>query len=72
MRSFLVVPSRADEGPERVLARLFDLGRSAVVQSELGWDAIDGIGIGCGGPLDAEPYVAYLKAKVAEIYGVRV
>jgi carboxypeptidase Taq len=25
-----------------------------------------------GGPLDAEPYVAYLKAKVAEIYGVRV
>jgi carboxypeptidase Taq len=25
-----------------------------------------------GGPLDAEPYVVYLKAKVAEIYGVRV
>jgi carboxypeptidase Taq len=25
-----------------------------------------------GGPLDAEPYVAYLKAKVDEIYGVRV
>jgi carboxypeptidase Taq len=25
-----------------------------------------------GGPLDAEPYVGYLKAKVAEIYGVRV
>jgi carboxypeptidase Taq len=25
-----------------------------------------------GGPLDAEPYVAYLKAKVADIYGVRV
>jgi carboxypeptidase Taq len=25
-----------------------------------------------GGPLDAEPYIAYLKAKVAEIYGVRV
>jgi carboxypeptidase Taq len=25
-----------------------------------------------GGPLDAEPYVAYLKAKVSEIYGVRV
>jgi hypothetical protein len=25
-----------------------------------------------GGPLDAEPYLAYLKAKVAEIYGVRV
>ena len=25
-----------------------------------------------GGPLDAEPYVNYLKAKVTEIYGVRV
>jgi carboxypeptidase Taq len=25
-----------------------------------------------GGPLDAEPYLGYLKAKVAEIYGVRV
>ena len=25
-----------------------------------------------GGPLDAEPYLAYLKEKVAEIYGVRV
>jgi carboxypeptidase Taq len=25
-----------------------------------------------GEPLDAEPYVAYLKGKVAEIYGVRV
>ena len=24
-----------------------------------------------GGPLDAEPYLAYLKSKVAEIYGVR-
>jgi glucokinase len=54
VRSFLVVPSRADEGPEHVLARLFDLGRSAVAQSELGWDAIDGVGIGCGGPLDAD------------------
>jgi carboxypeptidase Taq len=25
-----------------------------------------------GGPLDAEPYVAYLKGKVTDIYGVRV
>jgi carboxypeptidase Taq len=25
-----------------------------------------------GGPLDAEPYLAYLKGKVADIYGVRV
>jgi hypothetical protein len=25
-----------------------------------------------GGPLDAEPYLRYLRAKVADIYGVRV
>jgi hypothetical protein len=25
-----------------------------------------------GGPLDPEPYLRYLKAKVADIYGVRV
>jgi carboxypeptidase Taq len=25
-----------------------------------------------GGPLDAEPYLRYLKGKVAEVYGVRV
>lgn len=54
VQSFLVAPSRADEGPERVLTRLFALGRRAVEESEVGWDAIDGVGIGCGGPLDAE------------------
>jgi hypothetical protein len=25
-----------------------------------------------GGPLDVEPYLAYLKSKVESIYGVRV
>ena len=54
VHSFLALPSRADEGPERVLARLFDLGRSAVERSELGWDGIEGVGIGCGGPLDPD------------------
>ena len=54
VQSFRVAPSHAEEGPERVLARLFALGRSAVLESGLGWDAIHGVGIGCGGPLDAE------------------
>jgi glucokinase len=54
VHSFLALPSRADEGPEPVLARLFDLGRGAVERSELGWDGIDGVGIACGGPLDPD------------------
>ncbi len=54
LHSFLFEPSRAEEGPERVLERLFELGRSAVSASELGWDEIAAVGIGCGGPLDAE------------------
>jgi glucokinase len=54
VHSFLARPSRAEEGPEHVLARLFDLGRSAVERSGLGWDGIDGVGVACGGPLDPD------------------
>jgi glucokinase len=54
VHSFVVAPSRADEGPEPTLARLFELGRQAVAESGLEWDAIQAVGIGCGGPLDAE------------------
>jgi glucokinase len=54
VHSFLVVPSEADRGPERGLARLFELGRKAVDESGLEWTEIGAVGIGCGGPLDAE------------------
>jgi glucokinase len=54
VHSFFVEPSLADQGPERVLPRLFELGRRALESSELGLDAIDAVGIGCGGPLDTE------------------
>jgi glucokinase len=54
VHSFVVAPSRADEGPEPTLERLFELGRQAVTESGLEWDAIQAVGIGCGGPLDAE------------------
>jgi glucokinase len=54
LHSFLVQPSRADEGPEPVLERLFELGRNAVAESGIGWEQIAAVGIGCGGPLDAE------------------
>jgi glucokinase len=53
-RSFVVEPSRAEEGPEPTLARLFSLGRRAVAVSGVPWPDIDAVGIGCGGPLDTE------------------
>ena len=54
VHSFAVEPSRAHEGPDAALPRLFDLGRRAVAESNLEWSAIEAVGIGCGGPLDAE------------------
>jgi glucokinase len=50
VHSFLVTPSEATRGPEEMLPRLFELGRRAVEESDL---AIEAVGIGCGGPLDA-------------------
>jgi glucokinase len=54
VHSFVVEPSRAHEGPDAALPRLFELGRRAVAESGLEWPAIEAVGIGCGGPLDAE------------------
>jgi glucokinase len=54
LRSFLHEPTRVDEGPEAVIAHLVDLGRRAVGEVGANLEAIDAIGIGCGGPLDAE------------------
>jgi glucokinase len=54
VHSFVVAPSEAEQGPEPALARLFDLGRQAVAVSPVEWGAIEGVGIGCGGPLDAD------------------
>jgi glucokinase len=54
VHSFVVEPSRAERGPEAVLERLFELGRRAVGESQLPWAEIAAIGIGCGGPLDAD------------------
>jgi glucokinase len=54
VHSFVVEPSRAEEGPASTLERLFDLGRRAVEESGIDWPAIEAVGIGCGGPLDSE------------------
>ena len=46
-----VVPTRSEDGLERVLGRLLDLGHAAVDAAGLG--PVDAVGISCGGPLDA-------------------
>lgn len=53
VQSFVVASTLADEGPERGLDRLFELGRTAVAESGRDWAEIGAVGIGCGGPLDA-------------------
>jgi glucokinase len=54
IHSFLVAPTSPQDGPDAVLSRLFDLGRRAVAESGVAWPQIAAIGIGCGGPLDAD------------------
>lgn len=52
VHSFVVEPTHR-EGPDEALPRLFELGRRAVADSGVDWPAIETVGIGCGGPLDA-------------------
>jgi glucokinase len=52
--SFVVESTLADEGPERGLERLFALGRRAVDGAGVDWAQVSSVGIGCGGPLDAQ------------------
>jgi glucokinase len=54
VHGFLVAPTEAERGPEDGLARLFALGRMAVARSGIPWPDVEGVGIGCGGPLDSE------------------
>jgi glucokinase len=54
VHSFLVAPSNPERGPDETLERLFELGRRAVGESGVPWKEIQAVGIGCGGPLDAE------------------
>jgi glucokinase len=54
VRSFVVESTRPEEGPDRGLERLFELGRRAVAEAGLDWAQMDAVGIGSGGPLDSE------------------
>ena len=51
--SFAVESTRAEEGYESGLERLFELGRGAVREAGLEVDGLAAVGIGSGGPLDA-------------------
>jgi glucokinase len=53
-RSFLVTPTPPRAGPGPVLETLFSLGRKAVADAGAQPGDITAVGIGCGGPLDAE------------------
>lgn len=54
VRSFLVTPTPAAAGPGPVLDVLFALGRKAVADSGKARSDVAAVGIGCGGPLDAD------------------
>jgi glucokinase len=50
--SMEVAPSRVEEGPDAMIERHLDLGRSAVAAAGVPWGQIRAVGIACGGPLD--------------------
>ena len=52
VRSYLRVPSHAEQGPDAMIERHLELGREAVRTAGVAWDEIGSIGIACGGPLD--------------------
>jgi glucokinase len=52
VRSFLVAPT--PDGRRAALDVLFALGRKAVADAGADWPEVAAVGIGCGGPLDAE------------------
>jgi glucokinase len=54
VRSFLTMRTPAGHDPGSVLDALFALGRKAVVDAGADWPEVAAVGIGCGGPLDAE------------------
>jgi glucokinase len=53
VRSFVVESTRAEQGPERGLERLFELGRRAVELAGVEAAELAAVGIGSGGPLDS-------------------
>lgn len=62
VRSRLAEPSHREQGPAAMIARHLALGRRAVEAAGLPFDAIDAVGIACGGPLD--PFAGVVLAPL--------
>jgi glucokinase len=77
-----IILTHAEEGPDRVLERFMELAESLVRKIGLKHSQLCRIGVGCGGPLDAETGIIYsppnlsgwdafpLKEKLEEHFGV--
>ncbi len=48
------MPTRAEEGPTAILARLRDTAQSLLEANHVSPESLEGIGISCGGPLDTK------------------
>lgn len=47
-------PTVLDDGPRRIVDRLVELGKRVMDEAGTAADALVAVGVGCGGPLDAE------------------
>ncbi len=51
--------TRAEDGPEKIVTQLIGLAKEILGAARLKPDAIEGIGISCGGPLDTKTGLVY-------------
>jgi glucokinase len=58
--SMEVAPSRVEEGPDAMIERHLDLGRSAVAAAGVPWEQVRAVGIACGGPLN--PFLGVIQS----------
>jgi glucokinase len=52
-------PTHADRGPDAVLERLIRISESLMKRHKVRANALESVGVGCGGPLDSETGVIY-------------
>jgi glucokinase len=58
--SMEVAPSHVEEGPDTMIERHLDLGRTAVATAGVPWGEVRAVGIACGGPLD--PFAGIIQS----------
>jgi glucokinase len=58
--SMEVAPSNVEDGPDTMIERHLDLGRTAVAAAGVPWARIRAVGIACGGPLD--PFAGVIQS----------